>query len=125
MASRLSLSRSPNVPINGVVPFVADVPSSLALPFGAVGTVSYTLVLARGTIIPTGAIQTSEDRNYAFSIENSKAVERAITILAESGDTAAISGVEPGGTVIVSPPPGLMDGSAVKAVTLAQPDGGK
>ena len=125
VASRLSLSRSPNVPINGVVPFVADVPSSLALPFGAVGTVSYTLVLARGTIIPTGAIQTSEDRNYAFSIENSKAVERAITILAESGDTAAISGVEPGGTVIVSPPPGLMDGSAVKAVTLAQPDGGK
>ena len=124
-ARRLSLSRSPNVPVNGVVPFVAYVPSSMALPFGAVGTVSYTLVLARGTIIPTGAIQTTEDRNYAFAIENSKAVERPITILAESGDTAAVAGVEPGSMVIVNPPPGLMDGSAVKAIPVAPVDGSK
>ena len=124
-ASRLSLSRSPNVPVSGVVPFVVYVPGSLALPFGAVGTVSYSLVLASGTIIPTGAIQTSEDRNYAFAIENAKAVERPITILAESGDTAAVAGVEPGSSVIVDPPPGLMDGSAVKAIPVASTDVGK
>jgi HlyD family secretion protein len=116
---RFSLSHSPNVPINGVVPFVASVPGSLALPFGAVGTVSYSLVLAHGTIIPTGAIQTSEDRNYAFVIHDSKAAERQITILAESGDTAAVTGVDPGSLVIVNPPPGLMDGSAVTAVPAA------
>ena len=113
------------MPVNGVVPFVAYVPGSLALPFGVVGTVSYSLVLASGTIIPTGAIQTSEDRNYAFVIENSKAVERPIAILAESGDSAAVAGVEPGSAVIVNPPPGLMDGSAVKAIPVASVDGSK
>ena len=120
VTSRLTISRSPRVPVNGVVPFVASVAHSLALPFGSVGTVSYSLVLASGTLIPTGAIQTTEDQNYAFVIEGSKAIARKITILAESGDSAAITGVEPGSVVIVNPPPGLMDGSGVKALTTTE-----
>jgi len=123
VSSKLAISRSPRVPVNGVVPFVAAVPRSLGLPFGAVGTVSYSLVLASGTLIPTGAIQTSEDQNYAYVIEGSKALARKIQILAESGDSAAVSGVESGSVVIVNPPPGLMDGSGVKAV--AGTEGGK
>ena len=122
---KFPLSRSPKVPVNGVVPFVAAVPGSLALPFGSIGTVSYSLVLATGSLIPTGAIQTSEDRNYAFVIQDSKATERRITILAEGGDLAAVTGVEPGSLVIVNPPPGLMDGSVVKSLPVASMEGSK
>ena len=68
----LKVSQSPEVPLNGVVPIVAAVPASLPLSFGAIGTVSYSLSLAHGTIIPTGALQTNEDKNFVYVVEGGK-----------------------------------------------------
>ena len=104
---------------------MAAVPSSLPLSFGAIGTVSYSLSLARGVLVPTGALQTNEDRNFVYVVEGGKAFVRQITILAESGSSAAVTGVTAGSLVMVNPPPGLLDGSTVKTLAVAAAEGSK
>jgi HlyD family secretion protein len=113
----LKVSQSSEVPVNGVVPLVAGLPETSQLTFGAVGTISYSVTLARGAIVPTGSLQTNEDQNFVYVVETGKAVAHRIAILAESGATAAVTGVAAGSVVILNPPPGLLDGSAVKAVS--------
>lgn len=113
----VAVKQSPSAPINGTVPMVAQVPSSYAPSFGSVGTVSYSLSVAQGILIPIAALRTSEDKNYVFVIADGKAVSTPITIIAESGITAAVTGVASGSQVIVNPPPGLLAGSAVQPVT--------
>jgi hypothetical protein len=48
---------------------------------------------------------------------------KRITILGETGDAAAVSGIDPGTQAIINPPPGLIEGSAVTAL-LAPAQGG-
>ena len=115
----LRVSQSSEVPLNGVVPLVAALPESLPLTFGAVGTVSYSVTLARGALVQTGALQTNEDQNFVYVVEGGKALARRITILAESGNSAAVTGVNAGNLVVVNPPPGLLDGSLVKPLPLS------
>ena len=119
----LRISQSSDVPLNGVVPMAAAVPASSPLTYGAVGNVSYSLTLARGALVPTGSLQTSEDRNFVYVVQAGKANVREITILTESGGVAVVTGVTAGDMVVVNPPPGLLDGSIVKA--LASTEGGK
>ena len=121
----LRVTQSPDVPLNGVVPLVAAVPASLPLSFGEIGTVSYSLSLARGVLVPTGALQTNEDKNFVYVVEGGKAIVRQITILAESGSSAAATGVTAGSLVVVNPPPGLLDGSTVRTLAVAAAEGSK
>jgi HlyD family secretion protein len=121
----LQVSQSPGVPLNGVVHIVADVPSAFPLSFGAVGTVSYSLTLAHGALIPTGALQTNEDKNFVYVVDRGSALIRQIAILAESGSTAAVTGVGAENFVVVNPPPGLLDGSAVKTLPASEAEGGQ
>jgi multidrug resistance efflux pump len=111
---KITVRQLPSAPVNGMVPLVASVPASFPISYGAVGTVGYSLNLARGILIPIAALQTTEDKNYVFTIEDGKAVARTVTIIAESGVQAAVSGIPGGAQVIVSPPPGLLDGSLVQ-----------
>ncbi len=113
----VKISQAPSAPINGVVPMVAAVPRTFPLTYGAVGTVTYSLTLARGAIVPIGALQTNEDKEYVFIIQNGKVVIRNITILGQSETNAAVSGVEDGAQVVMNPPPGLLEGAAVQVVT--------
>jgi HlyD family secretion protein len=115
----LTVSQSADVPLSGVVPMASAVPGSLPLAFGAIGTLSYSLSLARGSLIPTGALQTNEDKNFVYVVENGKALVRQVSVLAESGNSTAVSGVGTGTVVVVNPPPGLLDGSAVKTLAAA------
>jgi multidrug resistance efflux pump len=119
----LKITQSSEVPVNGVVPLVAALPSAVPVSYGAVGTVSYSLPLARGALVPTGSLQTNEDQNFVYLVESGKAAARPITILAESGNTAAVSGVKAGAMVVVNPPPGLLDGSVVKQIPLPASEG--
>ena len=100
---------------------IASPPDSFPIAYGAVGAVSYSLTLARGILIPIAALQTNEDKNYVFAIEDGKAMMRAVSVITESGITAAVSGIESGSQVIVNPPPGLLDGSLVEAAQAARP----
>jgi multidrug resistance efflux pump len=110
----VKISQAASAPINGVVPMVTDVPRSFALPYGSVGTVSYSIMIARGAIVPIAALQTNEDQNYVFAVVNGKAVIRNITILGQSETSTVVSGVEEGAQVIMNPPPGLLEGVNVK-----------
>jgi hypothetical protein len=112
------ISQAPSAPISGVVPMVALIARSAALQYGTVGTVSYSLSLATGALIPIAALQVNEDQNYVYVITNGKVATRPITILSESGTTAAVAGIEEGIQVVLNPPPGLLSGAAVQAVSL-------
>ena len=116
----VKVSQAPSAPINGVIPMVAAVPRSFPLPYGAVGTVSYSLTLAHGAIVPIGALQTNEDKEYVFAIQNGKAVIRNVTILGQSETNAAVSGVDDGTQIIMNAPPGLLEGVAVQIVSSGQ-----
>jgi HlyD family secretion protein len=120
----LKVTQSAEVPLNGVVPLVAALPASLPLTYGAVGTVGYAVTLARGALVMTGSLQTNEDQNFVYVVENGKALVRRIVVLAESGNSAAVSGVNAGEMVVVNPPPGLLDGSVVKSIPVAGAGGG-
>ena len=111
------ISQAPSAPINGTVPMVAELPPSANLPYGTVGTVTYTVTLATGTLIPIAALQVNEDQNYVFTVENGKAGTQPITIFAETGTTAAVSGLAEAAQVVLSPPPGLLPGSAVQVIS--------
>ena len=115
-AYKITVKQLPTAPSGGVVPMTAAVPASFPPSFGAVGTVSYQLTLAQGILVPLSALQTSENKNFVFVLEAGKALSRNITIIAESGITAAVSGIKAGSPVIVNPPPGLLSGSAVQPV---------
>ncbi len=114
--SPVRILQAPSAPIGGVVPMVATIPAGSAFPFGAVGTVTYSLGLARGALIPVSSLQTNENQDYVFTIVGGKAVIQPITVIAETGITAAVAGISAGTQVIVSPPPGLLSGSAVQPV---------
>jgi HlyD family secretion protein len=113
----LRVGQAASAPIGGVVPMVAPVPASLNLPFGGVGTISYRLELAEGALVPMSAIQINEDKNFVFTVVNGRAAVQPITLLAESGTTAAAAGIEAGAQVIINPPPGLLAGSPVLSVS--------
>ncbi len=119
----VKIIQAPSAPINGVVPMVAALPSSVPASYGAVGTITYRLTLATGPQIPIAALQTRADLNFVYSIVNGKAVEQPITILAEGGTSAVVKGVDAGMQVILNPPPGLLAGSSVQAVALPSAQG--
>ncbi len=110
------ITQAPSNPLNGVVPMVALFNGSYAPPYGLVGTVRYTVILARGTLVPIAALQANEDYNYVMVAQNNKSVLKRITILAETGTLAAVSGVDPGAVVMLYPPPGLLEGAVVNVI---------
>ncbi len=114
--SPIRITQAPSAPIDGVVPMVAAIEPPFAPPFGAVGTVSYTLTLARGALIPIAALETNEDQNFVYTLVDGKAAMQPVTILGETGVTAAVSGLQAGTQVIVNAPPGLLAGATVQAV---------
>jgi HlyD family secretion protein len=108
--------QTPSAPINGVVPMVASAPANLPVSYGTVGTITYRLTIGSGPQIPLAALQSRANLNFVFTIADGKAAETPATIIAEAGATAVVSGVQPGVQVIISPPPGLLPGSAVQVV---------
>jgi multidrug efflux pump subunit AcrA (membrane-fusion protein) len=119
----IRVSQAPSAPINGVVPMTAELPRGAELAYGAVGTVTYTLTLAQGALVPIASLNTLEDKNYVFTVVDGKAVQQTVTILDEAGIMAAVAGLSEGTKVIVNAPPGLLPGSAVQVVAAPGKDG--
>jgi len=117
------VSQAPSAPMGGLVPMVALLDRTSALGYGTVGTVSYGLTLGSGALIPIAALQVNEDQNYVFAIVNGKVASRTVKVLAESGTTAAVSGVDEGVQVVINPPPGLLEGAPVQVVSTGGPGG--
>lgn len=108
------VSQAPSAPVNGVVPLAATLTSAeQALPYGSVGTVSYPVNLANGSLVPIPSLQTTGTETYVYTIENGKAKQQPVSILAETADMAAVTQLASNAEVIVSPPPGLLEGAEV------------
>lgn len=113
---RMRVRYAPSAPVNGLVPMAALPAGRFDLPFGTVGSLRYRIPLGRGAIAPIAALETIEDRNYVFAIEEGKAAVRYVTIVAESGAEVALEGIGDGAVVVLNAPPGLLAGTSVQAV---------
>ncbi len=110
------INQPPTAPSGGVVPLTAQLRGSSLPPIGTVGTVRYQLTLATGDLIPISTLQVTGNQLYVFTVVKGKIVQDPITVLAESGVTAAVTGLRAGDQVVISPPPGLLAGDTVKVL---------
>jgi multidrug efflux pump subunit AcrA (membrane-fusion protein) len=117
----ITVKQAPSNPINGVIPITASLPASVKASYGTVGNVSYLVQLAVGTLVPLNAIQTLENRNFVYVVNNGRVGTQDIGVIAESGVVAAVTGLNAGFQVIVSPPPGLVLGTQVQAMDTPMP----
>lgn len=109
------ITQAPAGPVGGLIPLTASLPLDLSPPLGTVGTITYALELARGTLVPLQAVQSAENTTFVFTVrEGNKVAKNTVTILAETGAFAAVLGVEVGTSVIISPPPGILVGATVQ-----------
>lgn len=122
----VTVTQRPGAPVNQSVTVYAgfdgggsggDVPA-----VGSVGTVTYQVTLATATLVPISAIQNDGTNTFVFVVQNGKAVQTNLTLLAQAGNYAAVSGVPSGVTIVDQPPPGLLNGSSVVSASAA---GGK
>ena len=91
---------------------------------GTTVQVQYTLKLAQGTIVPTGALQTSSGQTYVYVVKDASAVQRKVSVLGESSGKVAVTGIEPG-TQLVYPVPGsLQNNERINIVTPNSATGG-
>jgi len=114
------VSQAPSAPMGGVVPMVASVPASFKLAYGTIGSVSYSITVASGILVPLAAMATLEDKNYVFLVVDGKSTRKDVSIIGEAGITAAVQGLKDGDVVVISPPPGLIEGTQVQIVVQGQ-----
>jgi RND family efflux transporter MFP subunit len=78
-----------------------------------------TATAIRAVLIPKSAVQSQDSRDVVFVVHNGLAERRAVTVSDTQGDDSVLSaGVSVGESVVVDPPAGLTDGTAVKATKL-------
>jgi multidrug resistance efflux pump len=91
---------------------------------GTTVQVAYTLKLAQGVIVPTGALQTASGQTYVYIVKNAQAAQRNVTVLGESGGKVAVTGLT-AGTQLVFPVPGsLQSGERISVVGASTSGGG-
>jgi multidrug efflux system membrane fusion protein len=67
-------------------------------------------------VVPQTAVQTGQDGNYVYTIEQGQAAVRPVTVDRQVGDLAVVTaGLKEGGTVVTRVPRNLRPGSKVRA----------
>jgi HlyD family secretion protein len=84
---------------------------------GSTIQVEYTLKVAQGVLVPTGALQTTSGQTYVYIVKNSNAVQRKVNVLGESGGQVAITGVEAGTQVVYPVPGSLQNNEPIKVLS--------
>ena len=110
---QVKLDQNPPAPANSVVAVSARLLGGGAPSVGAVGTVSYKVPVASGTLVPSAAVQTDGTQSYVFVYQGGKATRQNVTVLGQSGDQSAVSGLSANSVILSSPPEGLLDGASV------------
>ncbi|RIH87035.1 efflux RND transporter periplasmic adaptor subunit [Calidithermus roseus] len=116
----VKLNQRPAAPVSQSVSLTARFVGTATPPAGVVGSLTYSVRLAQGTLLPIAALQNDGARSYVYVVSEGRARVQDVTVLAQAGSTAAVRGLEGGLEVIVNPPPGLLDGSAVVSQDQAQ-----
>ncbi|MEJ2291524.1 MAG: HlyD family efflux transporter periplasmic adaptor subunit, partial [Deinococcales bacterium] len=116
---KVTVSQRPGAAVNQGVTVTASFdpsgdPGGASPAVGVVGTVGYRVTLATATLVPISAVQNDGTHTFLYVIQGGKAVQTELTILAQAGNQAAVSGVPAGVTVVDQPPPGLLNGAPVE-----------
>jgi HlyD family secretion protein len=86
------------------------------LGVGALVQVRYDLKLAKGALVPSGAVGSENGQAFVWAIKGDKLKRANVTVLAESNGRIALGGI-PGGVQVVYPvPSGLQPGGTVKVL---------
>ena len=115
----ITVNQRPGAPVNQGVTVTASFDPTRATAgadppaVGLVGTVAYKVTLATATLVPITAIQNDGTNSFVYVITGGKAVQTNLTIVAQAGNQAAVTGVPSGASIVDQPPPGLLNGSAV------------
>jgi HlyD family secretion protein len=84
------------------------------LGVGALVQVRYDLKLAKGALVPSGAVGSENGQAFVWAIKGDTLKRANVTVLAESNGRIALGGI-PGGVQVVYPvPSGLQPGGKVK-----------
>jgi HlyD family secretion protein len=84
---------------------------------GSTIQVQYSLKIAQGVLVPTGALQTTSGQTYVYLVKNSIAVQRKVNVLGESGGQVAITGIEAGTQVVYPVPGSLQNNEPIKVLS--------
>ena len=78
---------------------------------------AYRLALARGILLPSGAVRVREGEAFVFVVKDGRALKRRVRILAEAGERLAVSGeLNPGERVVYPVPESLQEGDKVEVL---------
>jgi HlyD family secretion protein len=83
---------------------------------GTTVQVAYSLKLAQGVIVPTGALQTASGQTFVYIVKDAQAVQRNVNVLGESGSKVALKGLVAGTRVIYPVPGSLQSGERISIV---------
>ncbi len=108
------LSRTTQVPGNDrLVEAVAKV--SAPLTPGATANLRYNLELAKGVLVPSGALLAG-DKAQVMVVEAGKAVVKDVQVLGDNGSKAALAGIPSGVKVVYPVPPSLRNGDTLEVI---------
>ncbi len=113
-----TLTRTAQVPgTDRLVEAIAQVApgSGLSLTPGASATLRYTLKLAQGVLVPSGAL-VAGDTNQVFVVQEGKAKLVNVQVLGDNGSRMAVSGIPAAAQVVYPVPSGLANGNPVEVV---------
>ncbi len=88
--------------------------SDTSIPNGTVTQFDYQLTLAKGVLIPSGALRQSGGQLSVLAVQEGRAREVKVTLLSESGAQVAVSGLKEGARVIYPLPADLTPGTPVE-----------
>lgn len=110
------LLRSAGLPgVDRLVELTASVSGS-QLPPGLSANLRYSLKLATGFLLPSGALQNIDGQSKVFLAQDGQAKAVVVEVRAQSGDQAAVGGLSRQSQVIFPVPPGLEDGDAIEVI---------
>ncbi|MBF6596011.1 MAG: HlyD family efflux transporter periplasmic adaptor subunit [Thermaceae bacterium] len=113
-----TLTRTAQVPgTDRLVEAIAQVApgSGLSLTPGASAALRYTLKLAQGVLVPSGAL-VAGDTNQVFVVQEGKAKLVNVQVLGDNGSRMAVSGIPAAAQVVYPVPSGLANGNPVEVV---------
>lgn len=91
-------------------------PSQTRIPAGVTLAYTYEVELARGVILPVGAVYAEGGRSYLYLAQDGLARRAEVTVLAEAGGQAVLDGISVGSLVIHPRPLDLRDGTRIEVV---------
>lgn len=91
-------------------------PSDSPIPNGTVAQLRYQVDLARGILLPSGAISAEGGDNLVYAVQDGRAQGISVDVIAEAGGEAAVRGLDAGARVIYPRPSDIRSGMAVSVV---------